>query len=161
MWGMVSSVSSYSAILPEVPCSCVLDNSLLVDTFFANTFSQSVACFLILLTFSFIEQKFLKCFLTFIYYWETERQSMSRGGAERGGDRIWSRLQALSCEHRVPRWAWTHEPWDYDLSQNWTLNQLSYPGAPRGKFKVSLPNRPSRDSWLVANEVRGGKVVTP
>ena len=37
----------------------------------------------------------------FIYYWETETQSMSRGGAESGGDKeseVGSRLWAVSTE---------------------------------------------------------------
>ena len=37
----------------------------------------------------------------FIYFWQTERQSMSRGGAEREGDtesEAGSRLRALSTE---------------------------------------------------------------
>ena len=55
---------------------------------------------------------------------------MSGGGAEREGDRIWSRLQALSCQHRARCGAQTHELWDHDLGQSQTLNQLSHPGAP-------------------------------
>ena len=36
-------------------------------------------------------------FSTFIYFWgDRERQSMNGGGAEREGDRIQSRLQALA-----------------------------------------------------------------
>ena len=59
----------------------------------------------------------------FLYFFNVclflrERQSTSRGGAERGRHRIWSKLQALSCQHRAQRWAWTHEPWDHDL--NWS-----------------------------------------
>ena len=38
---------------------CILDNRPLSDVSFANSFSQSVACLLILLTLSFVEQKFL------------------------------------------------------------------------------------------------------
>ena len=50
-----------------------------------------------------------KFFLTFIHFWETQREW---GRAERGRHRIRSRLQALSCQHRTRRGAWTHEPWD-------------------------------------------------
>ena len=42
-----------------------------------------------------------KIFLTFIYFWDRERQSMNEGGSERGRHRIWNRLQALSCQHRA------------------------------------------------------------
>ena len=65
----------------------------------------------------------------FIYFWQIERQSMSRGGAEREGDtesETGSRLWAV--------WAWcgaqTHGLQDHDLSQSQMLNQLSHPGAP-------------------------------
>ena len=46
----------------------------------------------------------------FIFLRETERQSASGGGEEREGDRIKSRLQALSCQHRAQCGAGTHEP---------------------------------------------------
>ena len=71
-----------------------------------------------------------KIFLTFIYYWE--RESMSRGGAERGRHGIRSRLQALNCQHRAWHGARTHECWDHDLSWSQTPNWLSLPGAPEG-----------------------------
>ena len=73
-------------------------------------------------------------FLMFIFDRERERERarMSGGGAERGRHRIWSRLQAPSCQHRARCGAPTHEPWDHDLSRSQKLNQLSHPGAPRG-----------------------------
>ena len=58
-------------------------------------------------------------------------------GRERGRHRIGSRLQALSCRHRAPRGARTHEPRDHDLSQSWTLNRLSHSGAPFQLFLLS------------------------
>ena len=70
-------------------------------------------------------------FLTFIYFWDKERQSMDGGGSERGRHRIWNRLQALSCQHRARRGAWTHRPRDHDLSWSRTLDQLSHAGTPR------------------------------
>ena len=69
-----------------------------------------------------------KFFLTFIYYWETEHEHGR--GRERERHRIWSRLQALRCLHRVRHRAQTHKPWDHDLSWSRTLNWLSHPGAP-------------------------------
>ena len=66
----------------------------------------------------------------YLFLTQRERQSMSRGGAERGRHRIWNRLQALSCQHRAWRGAWTHRPRDYDLRQSRTLNRLSHPGTP-------------------------------
>ena len=74
---------------------------------------------------------FISLFISFHYSFLSERQTMSRGGTgERGRHRIWSRLQALSCQHRAQHGAWTNKLWDYDLSWSWTLNQLSHPGAP-------------------------------
>ena len=71
---------------------------------------------------------FFKCFYLFLKERETEReQGRSR---ERGRHRIWSRLQALSCQARARCGARTHELWDHDLSLSRTLNQLSHPGAP-------------------------------
>ena len=67
--------------------------------------------------------------LTFIYFWETEcKQGRDR---ERGRHRFWSGPQALSCQHRAPRGARTHEPWNHELSQSLKLNRLSHPGAQR------------------------------
>ena len=65
------------------------------------------------------------------------RLNMSRGGAqERGRRRIWSRLQALSCQHRAWSGARTREPWDHDLSWSQTLNRLSHPGTPESLFLI-------------------------
>ena len=66
----------------------------------------------------------------YLFLRERKKQNVSRGEAERGRHRIWSRLQALSCQHRAWCRAWTHKPRDHDLSRSWSLNQLSYPGAP-------------------------------
>ena len=81
-------------------------------------------------------------FLILIYFWEraADRQtdSVSGGrGRERGRHRIWSRLQALSCQHRSQRGAWIHRLRDHDLSRSWMLNWLSHPGSPR-KFLVTI-----------------------
>ena len=70
-------------------------------------------------------------FFFFKRLFEGERQSVSRGGAERGAERIQSRLQALSCQHRVQCGARTHEPRDHDCSQSRTHKRLSHPGDPR------------------------------
>ena len=72
----------------------------------------------------------------FICVWERERQTECEQGRgrERGRHRIQSRLQPLSCQHRARRRAWTHEPWDHDLSWSQTLNQLSHPGAPKSDY---------------------------
>ena len=61
-----------------------------------------------------------------------ERESEHESGrdGERRRHRIWSRLQALSCQHRARRGAQTHEPQDHDLSWSQTLNWLSHPGCP-------------------------------
>ena len=77
-------------------------------------------------------------FNVFIYFWDRERQSMSRGGAEREGDtESEAGFQAPSCQHRAWRGARTHEPWDHDLSRSRTISQLSPPGTPKNFFKKS------------------------
>ena len=64
-------------------------------------------------------------FLTFIHYWKIETEHEQGRGRKRGRHRIQSRLQALSCQHRARHRAWTHKPWDHDLSWSRTLNRLS------------------------------------
>ena len=74
-------------------------------------------------------------FLVF-YFWKTERETYrawaAEGHRERDGGRhkIWSWLQASSCQHRAWCRARTHEIQDHDLSQSRTFNWLSHPGAP-------------------------------
>ena len=64
-----------------------------------------------------------------MFIFDREREHERGRGRERRRHRIWSRLQALSCQHS---WhgAWTHEPWDHDLSQSQPFNLLSHPGTP-------------------------------
>ena len=72
-------------------------------------------------------------FFNVLFIFETETEHEQGRDRERGRHRSKAgcRLQALSCQHRVGRGARTQEPWDHDLSQSWTLNQLSHPGTPR------------------------------
>ena len=72
-----------------------------------------------------------KIFLMFIYFWERERETEHEQGRgrERGRHRIRSSLQVPSCQHRAQNGAWTHEPWDHDLSWSQPLKQLSHPGS--------------------------------
>ena len=77
-----------------------------------------------------VVESFLRNLLMFIYFWDRQRLSMNGGGSERGRHRIWSRFQALSCQHRARRGAGTHALWDHDLSRSRMLNRLSHPGAP-------------------------------
>ena len=70
---------------------------------------------------------FEKC-LIFISFWvrrgETELEQ------ERGRERERQKpKQAPGCQHRARCRAWTHEPWDHDLSWSWTLNRLRHQGA--------------------------------
>ena len=65
-----------------------------------------------------------------LFIFERESESKQGRGRERGRHRIWSRLQAPSCQHRAWCGAQTHKLWDHDLSWSRTLNQLSHPGAP-------------------------------
>ena len=71
-------------------------------------------------------------FLMFIYFWDREREWGTR--RERGRHRIWSRFQALNCQHRAQRGARTHELWDHDLSWSQSPKQLSHPCAPNSIF---------------------------
>ena len=73
---------------------------------------------------------FIYLFIYSVYLFLRERQTEWEQGKirERGRHRIWSRLQALSCQHRDWGGAQTQELWDYDLSQSRMLNWLSHPG---------------------------------
>ena len=89
-----------------------------------------------------MENNFFTAYL-FLRERETETETECEQGRdrerERERERIWSRLQALSCQHRAQSGARTHEPWDRDLSWSWTLNRLSHPGAPvMFIFKMSV-----------------------
>ena len=61
---------------------------------------------------------------------QREREHEQGRVRERGRHGIWNRLQALSCQHRARRGAWTHRPRDHDLSRSRTPNRLSHPGTP-------------------------------
>ena len=83
----------------------------------------------------------LQFFFFNVYFRERERQSKWGRGREWRRRRIWSRLQALSCQHRAWRGTQTHEPWDRDLSRSRMLNQLSHPGAPRVSSLLTISNK--------------------
>ena len=53
---------------------------------------------------------------------------MSGGGAESEEDRGSKGVQRW--QQRAQCRAWTHKPWDHDLSWSGTLNRLSHPSAP-------------------------------
>ena len=75
-------------------------------------------------------KKNFSCFYLFLKVRERETEHEKGRSRERRRHRIRSRLQALSCQHRAQSGAWTHVPWDHDLSWSWTLNRLSHPGTP-------------------------------
>ena len=77
----------------------------------------------------------------FIYFWERGRESKQERSRDRGRHRIQSRLQVPSCQHRARRGAWTHQPWDHDLSWSQTLNWLSHPGTPMIIFLEEEKNK--------------------
>ena len=57
----------------------------------------------------------------------TERERNGGWGRERDTeDPKW----ALRWQQRAWRGAWTHHPWDHDLSQSWIPNWPRHPGAP-------------------------------
>ena len=77
-------------------------------------------------------------FIWNVYFWEQARVGE---GAEREGDtesEAVYRLWAVSTKCSVGG-AWTHEPWDHDLSQSRTLNWLGHPGAPAVDIFDNLP----------------------
>ena len=60
----------------------------------------------------------------FIHFWEREYEQ----GRDR--ERETEHLKwALHWQQRTRCGAWTHQPWDHDLSWRWMLNWLSHPGA--------------------------------
>ena len=79
----------------------------------------------------------------FIHFWKTETEHKQEWCGEKGGHRIWSRLQAPSHQPRARRGARTHRPQDRDLSWSRTLNWLSHPGAPLLGSSWSLSNSSS------------------
>ena len=82
---------------------------------------------------------FIFIYLVFERVGETEHEQGR--GRESGRQRIWSRLQVLSCQHRAPLRAWTQEWWDHDLDQNRTLNWLSHLGTPKIFFNLPLKKK--------------------
>ena len=71
---------------------------------------------------------FKNIFKCLFIFWEHERETECEQGRgrERWRHKIQSRLQALSCQHRAPHGARTHEPWHHDPSRSQTLNWLSW-----------------------------------
>ena len=67
-------------------------------------------------TFFLVFLSFLKIFSMFILGRERETEHEQGRGRERRSPRIWSRLQAPSCQPKAWHRAWTQEPWDHDLS---------------------------------------------
>ena len=104
----IPCILSRSASLPPPPPTTSNINSL-----FSKIFSYYSTEIFILYTFIFIFN-----FLMFIS-WET--QCEWGRGRERGRNRIQSRLQVPSCQHRARRGAWTHELWHHDLNRSRTL----------------------------------------
>ena len=70
-------------------------------------------------------------FLSLFIYFERDKDSMSRGQAEREGDRESQAGTALSAQS--PMWGsnpWNHEFMTWAETKSQTLNQLSHRGAP-------------------------------
>ena len=69
---------------------------------------------------------FYNLFLMFVYFWAW----VSRGRAEREGDRIGSRLPIAQSQ----MWGSNSSMWYHDLSPHLMFNLLSHPGAPQRNF---------------------------
>ena len=96
-------------------------------------------------------------FLMFIYFWDTERECKQGRDREGGRQRIWSRLQVLSYQHRARHGARAHQLRDHDLSQSWTPNRPSHPGAPT--TLLSLKGQRQSLCVLIVTEAPGSSVV--
>ena len=103
-------------------CSVSVSNINIKNNFFKNPNSMKINPILFTETILF--------FKMFIYFWEREIEHEQGRGTERWGHKIWSRLQALSCQHRAWCRAGTHKRRDHDLSRSWPLNQLNHQSAP-------------------------------
>ena len=86
----------------------------------------------------------------FIYFCKGESRVWAGKDKERGIHRIWSKFQSLSCQYRAQCRAWTHQPWDHDLSQSQMPNGLSHPGTPA---KQDLFNRLVLCKWYLGLEI--------
>ena len=87
-------------------------------------------------------------FLMFLHFWDRQRETESKHGRgrERGRRRIWSRLQALSCQHRAWCGVQTNKPWGHDIGQSQTqpTEPRRCPGAivfEVGKSKWEIPEK--------------------
>ena len=95
-----------------------------------------------------IKRIFFECL--FIFERKTEYQQGR--SQERGEQRIWNRLQALSCQHRAWCGASTHEPRDHALSiAVGMLNWLSHPGAPRLRDSLVKFGRVLFGHWSISS----------
>ena len=104
-----------------------------------------------------INEFFFLIFLCLFYFWEraSELKHELGKGRERWRHRIWSGLQALSCQHRIQCGARAHKLWDHDLRRSQMLNQLSHPGAPMSFSKIEFGIKRLKASCVFLNwEIR-------
>ena len=95
-------------------------------------------------------------FLMFIFERERDRTWVGEGQRERWRHRIWSRSQALSCQHRAQCGARTYKLRDYDLNWSQTLNRLSHQATLPLLFSWGTYHSPSsrRDIYFTLHQVR-------
>ena len=74
----------------------------------------------------------------YLFIFERERKKANRGGAEREGDRIPSRLHAVSTEPDAGLEFMNHEIMTWAKTKSRALNQLSHPGTSLSSFSVFL-----------------------
>ena len=70
-------------------------------------------------------------FLTFIHFWETETECERRGGRKKRETQNLKQAPGSKLSAQSPTtWGSELVPWDHDLNQSYTLNQLRHPGTP-------------------------------
>ena len=104
------------------------EGSILQIHFFHFAFFHLHQHILEITPYQFIES--ILIFKNFIYLFLMEREREHGRGRERERERERENLKQAPHHHLGAQCgAGTHEPWDHDLSQSWTLNRLSHPGA--------------------------------
>ena len=117
---MISQLMSSSPASGSVPTAQSLDPDLDSVSPSLSAPPPLVFCLSVCLSLSKITKHLKNFFNVYLFLRETERQQGR--GRERGRHRIQIRLQALSCQYRAWRAAWTCEPWAWTCEPEPKLN---------------------------------------